>query len=567
DNLILLHNNRIEKKHNNNAFYFLDLFNFFDSSLIKKAKEENEFIRLLKKNNRSFISISLINTHLKNSLYLTLLQDFTSALAFISILIDWLDNFIAENEKIFSAITLEALIHFHQLFKILLLETTKSEIAITFSSLSYLYNTLKNTNKIPFVGEPVTGLQILGMLETRLLNFEKIFILDVNEGIISPDNQQNSLVSFDFRKNFNLTTFKDRDAIYAYHFYRFLQNAKEVNLFYSEGISKMNNLEKSRFITQLEIESEHKINKIIATPNLSISYNENTVVEKTQTILNKIKEIYKKGVSPSSIKTYIRNPLDFYLIKILEIRENKEVELVMAQNSMGTVIHSCLQALYNEHLNKILLSLNFLEIKSKIHDVVEIIFKDNFKEGEILYGKNHLIFKVVLKIIEKIIETDEKLVKEGNELIIEALELKLEAPFLLNYNNEVVNFKGEIDRIDSLNGMKRILDYKTGNVDLADLTITAEKTEKITKDIKFENAVQLSIYTYLYLHNNKNVSNVIAGIYSVPNIKKGLLPLTINKISEIGMESLAPQLEKIRLLLIEILNAETPFIEDQKKYF
>ena len=124
-------------------------------------------------------------------------------------------------------------------------------------------NQLVNSENLDFQGEPLEGLQFMGLLETRLLDFENIILLSVNEGKLPLGNTQNTYLPFDVRKNFGLNTFLENDSIYAYHFYRLLQNAKNIYLLYNALGSGVNTGEKSRFITQMEMESPHEIEHIV----------------------------------------------------------------------------------------------------------------------------------------------------------------------------------------------------------------------------------------------------------------------------------------------------------------
>ena len=133
------------------------------------------------------------------------------------------------------------------------------KIEIKIETLEVLINQLVNTESIDFVGEPLAGFQIMGLLETRLLNFKNIILLSVNEGKLPLGNTQNTYIPFDVRKNFGLNTFLENDSIYAYHFYRLIQNSENVHLLYNALSSGVNTGEKSRFITQLEMESPHQI--------------------------------------------------------------------------------------------------------------------------------------------------------------------------------------------------------------------------------------------------------------------------------------------------------------------
>src|SRR5690606_17854365 len=210
--------------------------------------------------------------------------------------------------------------------------------------------------EVSFEGEPLSGLQIMGILESRTLDFENVIFTSVNEGKIPFGKTQNSFIPYDLKREFNLPTYKDRDAIYTYHFYRLLSRAKNIYLVYNTEDEGLDGGEKSRFITQLKIEKHpnHTITEEIYSANLPNVAYQNLKIEKSDLVMQRLKEIAEKGFSPSSLATYVRSPIDFYYQRILKINENKEVEETIEANTLGTVIHNTLEELYKPHINKLL---------------------------------------------------------------------------------------------------------------------------------------------------------------------------------------------------------------------
>src|SRR5690606_7418847 len=160
--------------------------------------------------------------------------------------------------------------------------------------------------------EPLQGLQIMGMLESRVLDFETIIISSVNEGILPSGKSNNSFIPFDVKLENKLPTYKEKDAVYTYHFYRLLQRAKNIYILYNTEADVLTGGEKSRFIMQLEREGIHKINHQIITPIVPIIENVLNSVSKDESVIEKLKQVSEKGFSPSSLTNYIRNPIDFY---------------------------------------------------------------------------------------------------------------------------------------------------------------------------------------------------------------------------------------------------------------
>src|SRR5690554_6824615 len=173
-----------------------------------------------------------------------------------------------------------------------------------------------------------SGLQIMGILESRTLDFENVIFTSMNEGKIPLGKSHNSFIPYDVKHEFGLPVYKDRDAIYTYHFYRLISRAKNIFLVYNTEDDGLDGGEKSRFITQLEIEKHpnHNLTKSIYNSELPDITTCPIQIEKSDTVMERLKEIAEKGFSPSSLSSYIRNPIDFYFQKVLKIDEIKEVE-------------------------------------------------------------------------------------------------------------------------------------------------------------------------------------------------------------------------------------------------
>src|SRR5690606_5656516 len=154
-------------------------------------------------------------------------------------------------------IAYENISHFEKSFRIIKNQISPYSFPVSMETLEVLINQLVNSETIDFQGEPLEGLQVMGLLETRLLNFENIILLSATEGKLPLGNTQNTYLPFDIRRHFNLHTFLENDSIYAYHYYRLIQESQNVHLLFNALNSGVNTGEKSRFITQMEIEDRH----------------------------------------------------------------------------------------------------------------------------------------------------------------------------------------------------------------------------------------------------------------------------------------------------------------------
>src|SRR5690554_4373426 len=203
-----------------------------------------------------------------------------------------------------------------------------------------LFSELLATSSLDFEGDAYQGLQIMGVLETRALDFENLIITSVNEGVLPSGKSNSSFITYDLKQQFGLPLYHDKDAIYTYHFYRLLYRASNISLLFnnhSEGISSG---EKSRFLRQLEVENlpAHTLEHLVLSTKLNVSQPKLQQIHKTDAIMARLLEISDKGFSPSALTSYIRNPMDFYFQRVLGMREFEEVEETVAANTLGTIV-------------------------------------------------------------------------------------------------------------------------------------------------------------------------------------------------------------------------------------
>jgi ATP-dependent helicase/DNAse subunit B len=286
------------------------------------------------------------------------------------------------------------------------------------------------------------------------------------------------------------------------------------------------------------------------------------VVPKTESVLIRLREIAEKGFSPSSLTTYIRNPIQFYFQRVLRISETDEVEENIAVNTLGTIIHGTLEELYKPFIGRILTKVDIESCFQKIDDEVLSQFKEVYKEGEIKKGRNLLAFEVAKRNVHNFLKLELELLEKGDEVQIIALEAPLSRT--LNHPNLPlpVTIAGNVDRIEIRNNKIRIIDYKTGKVEQK--SVTLKDWNGLTEDIKNDKIIQILAYAFMYEEQAKG-SEIEAGIISFKNLKSGFLPFNFKQDKEV-FEVISPEimeayLEQIVVLLQEILSMEKPFEE------
>ena len=474
-----------------------------------------------------------------------------------------------DNNKSEHIFTLEYLYRFNEIFNELTTLQSKYPYFKNINTLFDVYKSLLSTETLDFKGEPLQGLQIMGMLESRVLDFETVIISSVNEGTLPSGKSNNSFIPFDVKLQYNLPTFKEKDAVYTYHFYRLLQRAKNIHILYNTEADALNGGEKSRFITQLELEGKHKIEHKIIVPKVDVPKREPLQVKKDIQVINRLKEIAKKGFSPSSLTNYMRNPIDFYNQKILKISEFNEVEEQVAFNTLGTVIHNTLEEFYKPLQGKMLSMEALNEMKTKIDARVLFHFKDIYKEGNISKGKNLIIFEIAKRYLVNFINSEIQNIKAGNEIKILAIETENRVEIKIDKLDFPVYLTGKVDRVDQYNGVTRIIDYKTGKVDSGKVTVI--NWEDLTTDYdKYSKSFQVLTYAYAMIKDNKAKLPLEAGIISFKNLNAGFIkftkkesPYDKNKITLINEDIIEAFETELKKLIIEICNPEIDFIEKE----
>lgn len=430
-----------------------------------------------------------------------------------------------------------------------------------------------------------SSLQIMGLLETRNLDFDIVHILSVNEGILPQSKSPNSLIPFDLRREYKLPIYTNKQAVYAYHFYRLIQNAKTVNIYYSTLTDDVGEGEPSRFIRQLINEIPRKsnnieINKI--TYQLPSPKNDAVVkieVKKTPEILQKIKDkLYAVrfneelkcdemlGLSPTSISCYLNCPLKFY-IKYIENKKDDTPKEAIQANIIGSIIHSTFENLYKEFGNNLIDEqyYNLIVTQSLKASFNKALEDNNFANGLPDTGFNYLSHIMIEELIETFIKNEKRFFIDGKTLSIKGLEEKLVHTFDLGENVKV-NLTGFADRIDHVGDKIRILDYKSGKVEDKDVIIKSD-TEDI-HDIK-DKSLQLCIYKYLYAKNHGDVSvkNIEPGIFGLLDVKNPYFPLVV-ECDDFKDDRFMETCEDMFIdLFREMLNPEISFqqVEDEKK--
>ena len=339
------------------------------------------------------------------------------------------------------------------------------EIQMTIDTFFRLLKRLTDSVTIPFYGKPLSGIQVMGVLETRVLDFERLIVLSMNEGIFPAKTTAGSFIPYNLRRGFGLPTYEHQDSVWAYHFYRMIARAKKVTMLYDTRTEGLQTGEVSRFVHQLKYQYGVQVNEKIVVSNISSTKPVALQIEKTAEVITKMMTYLTgggKALSASSINTYIDCPLKFYFSAIEDLKEDEDVSESVDSREFGTLFHYVAELIYKPFYSS-MVTADLLKSRVKPQILTEAIqraFSKKFflsEEVKPLSGQHYLTGEMIRKYVLKLIEKDCKL----TPFRYISSEEKIQIPFRLT-NGMEIQLKGLIDRIDAVDGKLRIVDYKTG---------------------------------------------------------------------------------------------------------
>ena len=432
-------------------------------------------------------------------------------------------------------------------------------------SLRNVLRQLAGKARLDFQGDAYQGLQIMGVLESRALDFESLIIASVNEGLLPSGRNAPSFITNDMKLQYQLPTFFEKDAIFTYHFYRMLHRAKEVKILFTSVGGGFQSKEESRLIKQLRLDSKaHKLKERTIRTKMAAKTPQLKVVDKTPEVMHALKQLAQNQYSPSSLTNYIRNPIDFYSQKVLGVKPADELEEDIALNTLGSVVHTTLEELYTPLVGTLLTEEKLRPLLKEINSTLtQQSLKLLGKHYDL--GKNRIVFEVGQRYVKYAIESDLRLLRAGHELELVAIEQRLKTQ--LNHPKAgVVNLGGLADRIDRLDGKLRIIDYKTGKVEPNQLQLS--DWDVLIEDYKYSKAFQVLMYGYMYWKQHGVLADA-AGIISFRKQTEDFMAFGWKQQGSRTVEAqlnqdILLQFEKQLLQLFdEIYDEHRPFIEKE----
>ena len=429
------------------------------------------------------------------------------------------------------------------------------ELSVLPSTYFRLLSKLLAAVAVPFRGEPLKGLQIMGPLETRALDFDKLILLSCNEGMFPRRSVAASFVPAELRRGFGLPTYEYQDAVWAYYFYRMIQRASEVWLLFDSRTEGVKGGEESRYIKQLELDFGARVTRYVLHADIGKAPEE-AAIPKTEEHLALLRE---KFLSASALQNYLACPAKFYYHSVCGLKEQDEVTESLEANDIGNVFHKTMEELYTTPDRSVSREyLHALLEGPRIKETVRKYILDTLHGFEVS-GRNIIFEDMVCRFVRKAVQRDLELLASAGRDSFRILGLEL------SRTAEIDGFRfiGFIDRMDSMTPDEiRVVDYKTGKVSDEDFLITdANADEVVDKLFGPDNSKRPKIALQLYLYDrlvagdaDRRNSRIVNSIYQPSR----LFVKAVESVA-VGGRFQTLMAERLDGLLAELADLSVPF--------
>jgi hypothetical protein len=431
-----------------------------------------------------------------------------------------------------------------------------------------LFNSLQS-ERIDLLGEPEEGLQIMGLIESRALDYERIFLMDCNEGTLPKSSLPESFIPFDLRHMWGLPGRHQREAIYAYYTYRLMNRCKEIHFLY-RGQDEA--AEPSRYLLQFErsfrpngrdLLSVNRINVHSALPG---KRPEIQPLEWTPWAQSELVNWAKRGISPSAWNTFMACKRDFYYKYILRLHEQDEFEDEMTASTFGTIVHKVLEDGFKMLKSRVLKPEDLEALRENIRPLLHASVEKEYSLALTESGENYLHFAIAEATLRKLINVELMELQGEPVRTVTAVEAELDHAFGINGSPfATVRLHGKADRIDLEGGEVVVTDYKTGSVKESELALKGDWLDRLGQG-KSSKALQLLIYSAIALEtlgaDGGPLASVQSGIRSGKNAREGLLKLKIDGRDRVTQED-ARQLLGWLVEQLEALHGSTHGLEHE----
>lgn len=497
------------------VFYFRDVLPILNHQYVMAAapEEVSQLVKDMTAGNRIYVHAADLNRHELLSILFTPVQNTEELSDYLIHVLEALNACLRNNrpnpddEEMISnstqtTVDIEQEFIFHYFATVNRMKEVMHEAKIEMRLDTYfrLLKRMTDLITIPFEGEPLSGLQVMGVLETRALDFDRLIILSMNEGIFPLKKAANSFIPYNLRRGFGLPTYEHQDSVWAYHFYRLIRRAKQVTLLYDTRTTGLQTGEVSRFVHQLRYHYQYPLIDELVVYDVASSAVPPISVQKTAEVEKLLSDFLFGGpraLSASAINTYLDCPLKFYFSVLEQIQEEDEITETVERDVFGSILHKVMEDLYTPFKGK-LVTADLLKLLRKdqplLTGTIARAFAELFFKSPVvrpLEGENFLTGEMIRKYAEKILEQDARFTPFH---YIES-EKKVRATITLS-DRRIVQLKGFIDRVDSLDRVLRIVDYKTGSGKLEFESVEG-LFDKEAKD-RPKAVMQVFLYAWMY---------------------------------------------------------------------
>ncbi len=438
-----------------------------------------------------------------------------------------------------------------------------------------LYEQVISATSLPFYGEPLKGVQLMGMLETRVLDFENLIILSCNENLLPSGKINASFIPFDIKRSFDLPTYRHKDSVYAYHFYRLIQRARHIWIIYNTEADQLGGGDRSRFLRQITHELPAYNPKIVisemvlATPPGKRAPSALIAISKTAETIAALEAKAAKGFSATSLNAYRNCPLKYYYSEIAGIKEPEDIDDTIDPAVLGKAVHEALNNLYKPCLDKPMTAGILHEMEKQSDATIDKAFEKKFKGSDIAYGKNLLFVNVAKLMVKRFLQSEkdhvEEMFKSGKTFSVAFLEQYIETIVRIPYGEQVldIKIKGFLDRVDKTDCWWQIIDYKTGTTEPKQVKV--KEWDDLIENPDLNIAFQLLMYGYLVNSRFRGTTGMSAGIISLKKINAGYTPVSVpeeepGKLSTILNNKSIDRFEEVIITILkDIYNPDLTF--------
>lgn len=436
-------------------------------------------------------------------------------------------------------------------------------------SYSALFHRLLGSARIGLFGEPLAGVQVMGMLEARALDPARVIVLGAQEGSLPAGGAEKSFIPFELRRAHGMPLRDGNDAVQAYNFLRMLQRAEEAVLVWPEGAEPTG---PSRFILQLEHELFKGKNERLKAFDARIRMPQvkaaTVRIAKDAAVLEAVRAKLRSGLSPSALGDWLRCPLDFHFKHVMGLKQVEEVDTRIAANTLGEALHGAVEATYRPWLGKPLQASWLLGAEQEVEEELLLRLAETLSAEGLQHGQPLLQVRMAVHAAQRFLHNEADVVARGAVITPLALEVPLTSPLdqAALAIGSPVSFKGRIDRVDRCNAMVRILDLKSGKVDPAHLSIPELTLDVLKGDKRY--AAQLLVYAWLYLKQHPEVDELQTGILPLQRAASSEPLLMQWPEGNIVKRTSLPKIEELLTeVVLRMMDPTTPIEHDPKSKY